>query len=923
MTDSNKAVTIAAELLFAALFFRVLYHLVRRPDPLQYRVTLIFAAPTAIFLVDVVNRLAPTPIMIGPLKVTAFYLPVLLLQPYLTMRLIATLRPVRRELTLAALAGFVLLGATLLAVRAPSPMRAPLLIVTMVFFAIAETVPGLYLAGVARRRSGSSRTRLWIAAGSTIAFAGVVVLMGLAAITAPYQPPPPAPQTTSPVSPFSVAARVLAVACGAGYAAAFLPPAWLRRMWSAITLQNVTERLLGAPATETAPQIWQRYAEMMRAESAADAVVVLARRSDGQVDQIAYAGEVDLPLSGFDVDDLDELAGAVQPVPLAAAPPFSRAARPVLATHYADQGAQGHLTTLGIRLSPHQTGAVLLLHRYRGLFSEDDLRLLADFGGHASVLAERSSVLAEQRRLAAEQHRLSDELAVSVAQLTAASQAKSDFLANMSHELRTPLNAIIGFSDLMRGEKPVDDQRTVPADWVDHIHNSGRHLLGLINDILDLAKVEAGRIDLHPAPLRIDTAARELLTGLRPLTDKKSLTVDFRLPELTVRADALRFRQILENLLSNSIKFTPEGGTITLDAGRFTDEDGQAMVTLRVADTGVGIAEDDLPRVFEEFQQVGDRANHQAGTGLGLALARRLVQAHGGDITATSTLGVGSGFTITLPEATGNPAAGDTVLAEPQDEARGRILLIEDDARSAELIRTYLVKAGYRVEMAANGESGLHAARLNPPDAVLLDVVLPGIDGWAVIRELKRDGLLASIPVLFISVVDERHAGIAMGAADFLVKPIADHQLVGSLARHILTGPTGQPTVLVVDDDADSRHSVEASLRDAGAEVVSCADGREGLEMSRHKHFDLIVCDLRMPDLDGFSLLSAFNEDPANADVPVVALASTTSSHSEMSGKLLARAIHGTEEWENLVAMASGTAAARRHDPDTVERGDR
>jgi signal transduction histidine kinase/CheY-like chemotaxis protein len=919
MTHSNEAVTIAAELIFAALFLRVLYHLVQRPDPLQFRVTLIFAAPTTIFVVDAVDRLTPGVAMIGSLKVTAFYLPILLLQPYLTMRLIAKLRPVRRELTLAALAGFLLLGATLLIVRPPSPMRDPVLVVAMAFFAIAETVPGLYLAGAARKRSGSSRIRLWIAAGSTIAFAGVVVLMGLAGITAPPTPPPPAPPVALPVSPFSVAARVLAVLCGAGYAAAFLPPAWLRRMWSAITLQNATERLLDAPATETWQQIWQRYAEMMRAESAADAVAVLARRSDGVVDQIAYAGEADLPLAGFDVDDLNELIGAVQPVPLTAA----RTAQPVLATHYADQGARGHLTTLGIRLSPFQTGAILLLHRHRGLFSEDDLRLLADFGGHASVLAERGSVLAEQRRLAAEQRRLSDELAVSVAQLTAASQAKSDFLANMSHELRTPLNAIIGFSDLMRGEKPIDDLRTVPADWVDHIHSSGRHLLGLINDILDLAKVEAGRIDLHPAPLRIDTSARELLTGLRPLTDKKSLTVDFRLPELTVRADALRFRQILENLLSNAIKFTPEGGTITLDAGTFTDDDGRAMVTLCVADTGIGISADDLPLVFEEFQQVGDRAHHQAGTGLGLALARRLVQAHGGDITATSTLGVGSRFTITLPDATENAATGDTVVVEPRARARGRILLIEDDVRSAELIRTYLVKAGYRVEMAATGETGLHAARLNPPDAVLLDVVLPGIDGWAVIRELKRDGLLSSIPVLFISVVDERHAGIALGAADFLVKPVADHQLVGSLARHVFSGPAEQPTVLVVDDDAESRHSVEESLRDAGAEVISCADGREGLEMSRRKHFDLIVCDLRMPDLDGFSLLSAFNEDPANADVPVVALASTVGGHSEMTGKLLARAIHGTEEWDNLVAMASGTAAARRQDTDTVERGDR
>ncbi|MDR7273398.1 response regulator [Catenuloplanes atrovinosus] len=916
--DGNQLVVLAAEVLFIALFLRVLYHLIRRPDPLQREVALVFAAPTAIFALDALNRTTGgLPEIGGERPVTALFLPVLLLHPYLTMRLVSLLRPVRRQLTLAALTGGLLLGATLLLIPTGRPLRPAALIAAMAFFAIAETIPGLHLVTEARRRTGASGIRLWIAAGATIAFAGVVVLMGFGALF-PVRPGP---------SPFSVAARVLAVLCGIGYAAAFLPPSWLRRMWSATTLQGVTGRLLDAPATETGQQIWQRYAEMMRDQSAADAVAVLVRKAGGHLEQTAYAGEVEASLTGFDAADLDELMDAPQPVPLAAVSRFRRrAAPPTLASHYAVQGERGYLTTLRMRIPPHETGAVLIFHRYRGLFNEDDLRLLADFGGHAGVLAERGGVLAEQRRLVDEQRRLSAELAASVEKLTQASQAKSDFLANMSHELRTPLNAIIGFSDLMRGEQPVEDRRSVPADWVDHIHNSGRHLLGLINDILDLAKVEAGRIDLHPAPLRVDDAARELLTGLRPLTEKKSQRIVCDLPELTVRADALRFRQILENLLSNAIKFTPDGGTITLEAHAFTADDGRPMVAITVADTGIGIADEDLTRVFEEFQQVGDRAHHQAGTGLGLALARRLVQAHGGDITVTSELGAGSRFTITLPDATEPAVAADTVVVLPQLPERGRILLIEDDVRSAELIRTYLVKAGYRVEMATSGESGLNAARLNPPDAILLDVVLPGIDGWSVIRELKNDGLLATIPVLFISVVDERHAGIAMGAADFLVKPVDDHQLVGSLARHIYTGPAEQPTVLVVDDDEESRHSVEESLRTAGAEVISCADGREGLEISRNHHFDLIVCDLRMPDLDGFSLLAAFNEDPANADVPVVALASTatvTAGHAEVTGKLLARAIHGAEEWDNLVALASGTAARRRLEIDTAERGDR
>jgi len=294
---------------------------------------------------------------------------------------------------------------------------------------------------------------------------------------------------------------------------------------------------------------------------------------------------------------------------------------------------------------PDVEGAVLLFNRHRTLFSDDDLRLLAAIGGQAGILADRQEVAAA--------------LTASVDALTRANQAKSAFLANMSHELRTPLNAIIGFSDLMRVEEPDGDRRRVPAEWVEHIHTSGRHLLGLINDILDLAKVEAGRLDLRPAPLRVDTAVIELLTGLAPLFSTKDIEVRTDLPQVTAMADRVRFRQIVENLLSNAIKFTEPGGSVTVAVHRGGDD---AYVS--VADTGVGIAEADQERVFEEFQQVGDPDRQRAGTGLGLALTKRLAEAHGGEITLVSALGKGSTFTVRLPAAppddlphTNHPAA--------------------------------------------------------------------------------------------------------------------------------------------------------------------------------------------------------------------------------------------------------------------------
>ncbi|HYN95783.1 MAG TPA: response regulator, partial [Pilimelia sp.] len=522
-----------------------------------------------------------------------------------------------------------------------------------------------------------------------------------------------------------------------------------------------------------------------------------------------------------------------------------------------------YVTALPLTVPPDSTGALLIFNRHRSLFSEDDLRLLADIGAQAGILAERGAVIAEQRRLA-------DELAASVTALTKASEAKSDFLANMSHELRTPLNAIIGFSDLMRGEQPSDDQRTVPAEWVDHIHTSGRHLLGLINDVLDLAKVEAGRLDLQPVPVRIDTAAQDLLTALRPLVDRQNLTTRIDIPPMVANVDPVRFRQILENLLSNAIKFTPAGGQITVTGAAL---DGDVSVT--VADTGVGIAGADQTRVFEEFQQVGDAAQRSAGTGLGLALTRRLVQAHGGDITLESALGRGSRFTVRLPSAvpagTARPPAPPGQPAPPT-ATRGHVLLIEDDLRAAELVRTYLRHAGYRVDVAGSGEAGIASARRDPPDAVLLDVVLPGIPGWDVLRQLKADSRLARIPVFLVTVIDERRTGAAMGATEYFVKPVDHAELLAALARHVLP-PTSRPevgAVLLVDDDAEVRAQVADSLRAAGAEVVACGDGRRGLELTRDRRFDLIVCDVGMPDEDGFALLAALREDPATRRTPVL-----------------------------------------------------
>jgi DNA-binding response OmpR family regulator len=409
----------------------------------------------------------------------------------------------------------------------------------------------------------------------------------------------------------------------------------------------------------------------------------------------------------------------------------------------------------------------------------------------------------------------------------------------------------------------------VPDEWIEHIHSSGRRLLALINDILDLTKVEAGKMELRLEPVELDEAVRDILAALTPVADKKHLRLVADVPTgLTIHADRMRFRQIIDNLLSNALKFTPEGGTITVTAA----EVGH-IATISVADTGAGIAPDDLDRVFAEFQQVGDVAAQKAGTGLGLALTQRLVQAHGGKVELTSEVGVGSTFTIHLPVAP--DTAEDADLPEVHDTAHARmggILVIEDEAGAARLLRTYLEDAGYRVSLATTGEAGLAAAWRSAPQAIILDVLLPDIDGWAVLEQLKAKNRTRDIPVVIVTVVDERSKGMALGAADYLVKPIDRDELLDRIARHVLIPPSVSPTsrILVIDDDPGTLQIVETNLRRQGYEVRSAASGVEGLRLARADRFDLIICDLLMPDMDGYAVVAALGSDTRADRAPIV-----------------------------------------------------
>ena len=501
----------------------------------------------------------------------------------------------------------------------------------------------------------------------------------------------------------------------------------------------------------------------------------------------------------------------------------------------------------------------------------------------AMVCAGIFLLLRTQRR----QWRAEAQLAVARDEARAASRQKSEFLANMSHELRTPLNAILGFSELMANEPADGSNRAVPSEWIDHIRTGGRHLLVLINDVLDLSKVEAGRIELFPEPLDLSTAIDEAVAALGPLLSEQQLRVMTAVPPLTIPTDRVRFRQILDNLLSNAIKFTPSGGQIFINAHRAGDQ-----VHVSVTDTGPGITLADQARVFTEFAQVGDVKLRKGGTGLGLPLARRLAQAHGGDITLESEPGHGARFTLTLPDA---PHAAPGTPIDPAAAAypAGGILVIEDDTAAALLIRTHLERAGYPVTIAATGEDGLAAARSCEPDLILLDLVLPGVDGRRVLQQLKDDPQLRHIPVAVISVAGDREVDMALGAVDYFVKPVQHDALLGWLVHHSFIPPLDDHTinVLVIDDDPATLAIVGQTLQREGVRVIDAVNGTDGLRLARAHTFDLIICDLLMPGLDGYTVIAALHDDPATCNVPVLVLTSqdlTQGDRNRLAGKTLA-----------------------------------
>ena len=486
-------------------------------------------------------------------------------------------------------------------------------------------------------------------------------------------------------------------------------------------------------------------------------------------------------------------------------------------------------------------------------------------------------------------------------ELERSSKFKDQFLSTMSHELRTPLNAVMGFSELLTEERygPLNDRQ---QRYVKHIHTGGKHLLSLINDILDLSKIEAGRLQLTIENVPVPISFAEVVDTMHALAGRKSQTLLQEAPSgLSVRADPTRFKQVLMNLIGNAIKFTPEGGEIRLSAHRL-----EGVVRVEVRDSGPGIPLEEQERIFEAFYRLGETDKKTEGTGLGLAITRQLVELHGGKLGLESRPGSGSCFYFTLPGA----AAVET--HEDQASRReiralefARILVIEDDRVAAHLLQSYLTSAGYDVVLCDQPGRALEMAAELHPSAITMDIIMKPINGWELLSSFKADPRTAEIPVVLVTIIDQPATGASLGADEYIVKPVKKATLLAAVERCLNQRKTIGRTrpILVVEDDAPTREFVAELLSKRGHIVTTAADGAEARSQVAASLPELVILDLILPEVSGFQLLAEWRTNSRTADLPIVVLTSKdlTTEEQEYIRTHTALLLQKQQPWEETL----------------------
>jgi signal transduction histidine kinase/CheY-like chemotaxis protein len=788
--------------------------------------------------VTVAGRLS-TLLHLSSTAVTSVTLVAFMGSAYALLRYRDSLIPLSRTWHLVAIVATIGVTAAFLATQA--------LVAAKVVSISVETVVAFGLIGIWAALVLEPIARFWLVARSlpavqawrlrslSLGFAAIVAILVFAI----------AGQAIARQPAVQVAIQVILIAIVPLLYVSLSPPAWLRREWRSAEEEGLQGFMTDLQLSEDSDALESRAIEWaMRLVGGASAAIFDSSRhvrasvalTPGQLDELVHR--------------LADLPHGVSRATLGGS------GHTLLVLPVSGLSSSGSLVVLSGPFSP-------------GLGSDEVSRVQQFMSAFATALDRRHLI---------------ERLKESNARLVDADRHKSLFLASMSHELRTPLNAILGFSELLidapDGQFPVATR----TRFLQQIHSSGKHLLGLINDILDLSKIEAGQMELRLQTVLVSEVVAQVLSTVEPLAAQKQITIktgEMSAGEIT--ADAGKLKQMLLNLVANAVKFTPDGGEVTVTSTRL-----EKTVEIAVADNGIGIALKDHSRVFQGFQQVDSgMERQQSGTGLGLHLTRRFAALHGGDVLIDSQLGKGSVFTITLPIQqalqTTHPK-GQSINGEvDRTDRRPLVLVVEDDPAAAELLTRQIDQAGFQTTVARTGSEALAKAREHKPDAITLDILLPDLDGWEVLTRLKRAEETSDIPVVVVSVVDNPELGMALGALDYFVKPVPAKELMNRLSRFKFQGKSGkQMTVLVVDDEEANREWLQGVLEPAGFAVTLASGGKEAIDLARSSLPDLVLLDLMMPEVTGFDVVEALRDKASTRAIPIMVLTAKTLTEGDI-----------------------------------------
>jgi signal transduction histidine kinase/CheY-like chemotaxis protein len=832
--------------------------------------------------------------------------------PYALLRLVDDVANVPEWQMWLSLVLLIAIGLSLAVAGTTSP---PVLVVVLtIYLVVGSCYAALSFARRAQATLGITHRRMAAVAWGCGLLAAAIVLGVLASALSTNEP------LLTPL------VRLSGLASGICFWVGFFPPNWVSQTWRLPELLGYMRptRLMAAPEGQqgvaTDAMAIERLCAATAATTGARRVVLV--REDPEHDDL-YIWGVPTARIARDHPLIRRVLDASEPLVVNAVTP--NRLPEALAGIFTAETLPRTAILAPIAGGGHNIGILAAFAEKGPMFVEEDLKVIGFFAREATVILRMQFYRQSVNELEA---------------LREADRLKDEFMAVVSHELRTPLTAITGYSDILlrKLSGPLNDRQ---ERQVLGVREAARRLLALINDLLDVSKLEAGTLDLHQTALDPAGVVDRAAASVRVIGATKGVSVLAREAAAnvpTVWADDERLQQILSNLLMNAIKFTPEGGTVTIGAESREGVDGVEVV-FRVQDTGVGLVPGQESRVWERFYQAESSSTRRfGGAGLGLSIVRRLTELHGGRVEATSGgINLGSTFSVRLPAAPSDEAVAPrqpTLLPERAPVAQigatwpdqsnvslPTVLVVEDDPHIATVLRTYLEADGYRVEVAEDGHAAIHLAKALHPFAITLDISLPKLDGWSVLNTLKRDPATSTIPVVVVSIVDNRDFGLVLGATEYLVKPIDPDRLRGVLHGLDAAHAAGDGSVLVVDDDPALRDVLSSLLAEDGWRVSTAADGESALAAVAQARPSAMVLDLMMPRIDGFEVLRTLREQPTTRDLPVIVVTAkdlTDDDRQRLSRNCQRVILKQAMPLEDLRTEIRGVLSARRPTGDAA-----